>query len=123
MVDVRAQNFHHLSTQIFAKPVLPRLPVVLDYVPAKLTFFLTLNNVVSEFRLQDKERELHMNFEKLQAFLSAALDLNKHFGLAFATFLYEQPTDFGVPMAYVHEAVSMLGVERKFRKDANETLD
>ena len=79
MVNVRAQNFHHLST--------------LDYVPAKLIFFLTLrDNVVFEFRLQDKERELHMNFEKPQAFfhqlksLSAAFDLNKHFGLAFATF-------------------------------------
>merc|ERR1711970_1545779 len=159
MVDVRAQNFHHLTTQMFgivlrmegvAEKIVDKIRTLLETptmgqieklkeilftdlnirerkdVPAKLTFFLMLrDNVVFEFHLQDKERELHMNFEKLQAFfyqiksLSAAFDLNKHFGLAFATSLYEQPTDFGVPMAYVHEAVSMLGVGGKFKKDAD----
>jgi len=159
MVDVRAQNFQHLTTQMFgivlrmegvAEKIVHKIRTLLETpsmgqieklkeilftdlnirerkdVPAKFTFFLMLrDNIVFEFHLQDKERELNMNFEKFQAFfhqiksLSAAFDLNKHFGLSFATFLYEQPTDFGVPMAYVHEAVSMLGVGGKFKKDAD----
>ena len=94
MVDVRAQNFHHLTTQTFgivlrmegvAEKIVDKIWTLLETptmgqieklkeilftdlnirerkdVPAKLTFFLMLrDNVVFEFHLQDKERELHM---------------------------------------------------------------
>jgi len=91
-------------------------------VPAKLDFVLMMrNNVVFEYHLMDAD--IIGMFGKLKEYFNQLINLqdvfkfNKHLGLAWDMFLYEQPTDFGVPMAYASGAASILGFQGEMKKD------
>eukprot|EP00091_Calanus_sinicus_P013469 TRINITY_DN2991_c0_g1_i5.p1 TRINITY_DN2991_c0_g1~~TRINITY_DN2991_c0_g1_i5.p1 ORF type:complete len:512 (+),score=146.80 TRINITY_DN2991_c0_g1_i5:1374-2909(+) len=91
-------------------------------VPAKLDFIIMMrNNVVFEYHLVDTEITGIMG--KMKEYFNTVRNVQdvfkftKHFGLAWDMFLYEQPTDFGVPMAYASGANSILGIFGEVRKD------
>ena len=92
-------------------------------VPAKVDFVVMMrNNVVFEYHLMDTEimsvmNNLNKYFNKLTT-IHDVFNFNKHFGLTWDMFLYEQPTDFGVPMAYVSGATSIAGFVGEARKDS-----
>merc|ERR1711910_153334 len=80
------------------------------------------DTVVFEYHLLDNE--LGKMFDKYLSLIKQVKNLNnlnqvfrKYFGLDWTTFVYEQPTDMGVPMAYVSGALSMIGFEGAWRKD------
>jgi len=93
------------------------------HVPAKLCIiFMLRDTVVFEYHLFDNE--LGKMFDKFLSLIKQVKNLNnlnqvfrKYFGLDWTTFVYEQPTDMGVPMAYVSGALSMIGFEGAWRKD------
>merc|ERR1711887_117570 len=91
-------------------------------IPAKVDFVVMMrNNVVFEYHLMDTEimsviNNLNKYFNQLTN-IQDIFNFNKHFGLTWDMFLYEQPTDFGVPMAYVSGATSVAGLVGEARKD------
>ena len=102
-------------------------------VPAKLSFYVTYrDSIVFEFHLQDSElmkRQQSINFDKMKEMffqmkdLTAMYDMRKHFGFAVMSFLYEQPTEFGVPLILEDEAFNMMNLVGKLRKDKNWFVD
>jgi len=94
-----------------------------ENAPAKVDFVLMMRDtVVFEYHIHDtnmnnfvvKMKEFFNMLQKYQGFFNG----NKHFGLSWEMFLYEQPTDFGVPMAYVSGANTIAGLFAETRKEA-----
>eukprot|EP00091_Calanus_sinicus_P003989 TRINITY_DN14184_c0_g1_i1.p1 TRINITY_DN14184_c0_g1~~TRINITY_DN14184_c0_g1_i1.p1 ORF type:complete len:257 (+),score=39.39 TRINITY_DN14184_c0_g1_i1:368-1138(+) len=90
-------------------------------LPARICIIFTRkDNIVFEYHLVDSD--ILGIFTKLREFIphvrsiEDVFQLNKYIGFAWDMFLYEQPTDFGVPMAYGSNAFSVFGLHGKARK-------
>jgi len=102
-------------------------------VPAKFSLLLTyFDNVVFEFHLEDSDLMTIKNWLNLETIkdllmrmkgLTALYNFRKHSGFAMMSYLYEQPTELGVPMVFEDEAFNMMNIMGKISKDQNLLLE
>ena len=92
-----------------------------DNIPAKLDIALLMRNqVVLCYHLEDREvmTTLEMLKDYIMGFNSFenVFRLNKHFGIVFDKLRFEMPSDFGVPMAYKKDAMTVVGLNGELKK-------
>merc|ERR1712168_441025 len=92
-----------------------------DDIPAKLDIALLMRDqVVLCYHLEDREVMTTLEMLKDYYFSFNSIEnvfrINRHFGIVFDKLRFEMPSDFGVPMAYKKDAMTVVGLNGELKK-------
>merc|ERR1712198_464022 len=99
-MDVRSQRYKHMSMRDMG--VYIRMEGIAPRIVEKITKMTTLE------MLRDYIMAFN-NFENV-------FRLNRHFGIVFDKLRFEMPSDFGVPVAYKKDAMTVVGLNGELKK-------